>query len=76
MEQISFNLEKYKQPKKACTYFWQEKALEAISYLDNPVKSEVFKWYKLRESKIETSLRYMKERKIKNFFYLAKLMSL
>ena len=68
----------YKLPenKRAPAYYWQEKALEAISYLENPVKSQVFKWYKLKEAKVEACLRYMKSRNIKNFYYLCKIMAI
>lgn len=62
-------------PKKSCTYYWQEQALKAIEYLDNPNKGQVFKWYKTKEEKIEASILYMKERNIKSFLYLAALMT-
>lgn len=67
----------YKLPKKkkAATYYWQQKALDTIAYLDNPVKSQVFKWAKTKESKLEASIRYMKEKNIKSFNYLAALIS-
>jgi hypothetical protein len=65
-----------KEQKKACATYWQDKALEAIAYLDNPVKSEVFMWYKCREQKIETAIRLMKEKNIKSFGYLITLMNL
>jgi hypothetical protein len=67
----------YKIPEKqkACTYYWQQKALDIIEYLDNPVKSQVFKWAKTKESKLESAIRYMKEKNINSFKYLGKIMS-
>jgi hypothetical protein len=77
MEQISFNLARYTQPqKKEPKYYWQRIAMDAIEYLDNPFKSQVFMYAKKKESKLQASLSYMKQRNIKSFLYLAKMMSL
>lgn len=76
MNNLNINLEKYKTNKKAATYYWQELAIETIKSLDNPVKSQVFRWAKLKETKLKAAIDYMKHRKIRNFMYLAKLMSL
>jgi len=75
MEKISFDLSKYQQPKKAPTYYWQQLALDCLEYLEQPRKSQVFKWAKTRESKLKSALNYMKTRNITSFRYLAALMS-
>jgi len=71
----AFQNYKLKQPVKSCTYHWQQLALDTIAYLDNPVKSQVFKYAKEKESTLKAAISYMKERKIKNFRYLAAIIS-
>lgn len=75
MEKLVYNLERYTQPKKAPAHYFQQVALDALEYLDAPVKSQVFKWAKTKEGQLKATLEYMKERKIKDFRYLASIMS-
>ena len=65
--------ENYKLPtkKKSAHYYWQEQALDVIEYLDKPKKSQIFKWAKVKPQKLEAVIRYMKEKNIKSFNYLA-----
>lgn len=76
MEKITINLDRYKKEKKAPSYFWQELALEAIEYLEEPKKSVVFKWFRNREQQATAVLRYMKDKKKRHFLYMAKMMNL
>lgn len=64
------------QQKKAPKYYFQEVALKALEYIEQPKKSVIFKWAKNKPEKLETSLRYMKDKNKKHFLYLAKLMQL
>jgi len=61
--------------KKGPTYYWQQVALDALEYIENPVRSQVFKWAKTQEGKLKAALDYMKSRDIRNFRYLAKIMT-
>lgn len=65
-----------KKPVKAPAYSWQEFAIETIEYLDNPVKSQIFRWSKLKEEKLKACISYMKERGIHSMGYLITLMNL
>lgn len=67
----------YKTPKKkAPAYYFQEVAIEVLEYIENPVRSQIFRWAKLDEGKLKSAISYMKEKNIKNFYYLCKLMNL
>lgn len=61
--------------KKTTAYYWQELALEAIEYLEEPRKSVVFKWFRNKEQQATAVLRYMKENNKRHFLYMAKLMN-
>lgn len=62
---------------KAPAHYFQEVALEVLEYLEaGAVKSQVFKWAKTREWKLKACVAYMKQRNIKSYKYLCKLMSL
>lgn len=76
MNNLNININKYTQETKATKFAWQQQALDYIEFLDNPVKSQIFKWAKLKEGKLKTSITYMKEKGINNFKYLCKMMSL
>lgn len=77
MQQISFDLKRYTTPQvKEPKYQWQRVAMDAVEYLENPVNSSVFRWAKLHEGKLKAALEYMQSRRIRNFKYLAKMMSL
>lgn len=75
MEKITFSLERYKQLKKAPAHYWQQLALDALEYLDNPTKSQVFKWAKTREGTLKAALDYMRQREITDFRYLCAMMN-
>ena len=74
MQKIDFKNYKIKQTNE-CKYYWQEQALQALEYLENPKKSQVFKWFKTKEQKAVSVLRYMQDKNIKSFKYFAACLS-
>jgi len=72
-----FNNYVQKEKVKAPTYYWQQVALEVLEYLEDVGKkqSQVFRWAKRDESKLKAVIDYMKSRNIKNFRYLAAVMT-
>lgn len=74
MEQISFNLAKYKEKKKACHYEWQNRALEIFEFLGSPEnkKSQILKLVRDKRDKVEAVIAYMQSRGIENIFYFFK----
>lgn len=75
MQKILFNLERYTQPVKAPKYYWQQIALDTLEYIESPTKSQIFRWAKRDEGKLKSAIEYMRYRKIRNFKYLAAMMS-
>lgn len=76
MNNLNLNINKYTQETKATKFAWQQQALDYIEFLDNPVRSQVFRWSKLQEGKLKSAISYMQTRNIHSFKYLAKMMSL
>lgn len=77
MEQISFNLEKYKKPTKLAAHEFQDRAAVIADYLKAGKKrSSVFKAVKENRSKAESVFRYMKERGIHSVNYFFKVMNI
>lgn len=64
MQQISFNLDRYKLKEKSTAYEWQNRALEVIQTWKIPTKkhSSIFRIFKNNRSKAEAAFRYIQDR--------------
>lgn len=64
MEQISFNLDRYKVKKNLAAYEWQDRAAKVCTDLGFPKNkcSQVFKWFKTDRTRAESAYRYITDR--------------
>ena len=64
MNNLTFNLDKYKKPTNLSAHMWQDSAAKALEILHPPKNqiSNIFKFFKKDSIKAEQSIRYIKER--------------
>ena len=73
MNKLTFNLNKYKQPKKSTAFEFQQRALDIAKDL-KVTTGVVFAYIKKDRSKVEAIYQYMHQKKFRNptgyFIYL------